>query len=247
MAHPDDVEILVSGTLFHLKAQGWDLGIVTMTSGDCGSRTHTREEISRIRYAEAQAAAGFLGAWYGCAGLMDIEIFNNAENLRRVIELIRSFNPDVVITHSPVDYMVDHEETARLARGATFALTMPLYQTRQIAPAQPTQATPALYYADPIEGIDLTGARLWPGFYVDITNNIERKREMLSLHRSQHEWLRAQHGIDEYLTQMTEWAASYGRECDAAYAEGYRQHLGHGYPKAPVLQETLRQFVKIRK
>ena len=64
MAHPDDTEILVGGTLFHLKELGWELGIVTMTAGDCGSPSLRPDEITRIRYAEAQAAADFLGAWY---------------------------------------------------------------------------------------------------------------------------------------------------------------------------------------
>jgi LmbE family N-acetylglucosaminyl deacetylase len=80
MAHPDDAEILIGGTLFHLKSLGWELGIMTMTGGDCGSATHTSEEISRIRQAEAKAAADYLGAWYGCACLMDIEIFANADD-----------------------------------------------------------------------------------------------------------------------------------------------------------------------
>ena len=47
---------------------------------------------------------------------------------------MRRFDPDVVITHSPVDYMLDHEEASRLARGATFALAMPNYETRQNPP-----------------------------------------------------------------------------------------------------------------
>ncbi|MEK7830474.1 MAG: PIG-L family deacetylase, partial [Acidobacteriota bacterium] len=106
MAHPDDAEILLGGTLFLMKWLGWELGIITMTSGDCGSATHTREEISRIRFAEAKSAADFLGAWYGCVGLMDVEVFTNDENQRRVVELMREYNPDVGITHSPVDYML---------------------------------------------------------------------------------------------------------------------------------------------
>lgn len=250
LAHPDDAEILLGGTLFHLKAKGWELGILTMTSGDCGSATHTREEISRIRYAEAKAAADFLGAWYECAGLMDMEIFANAENQRHVVERMRQFNPDVIITHSPVDYMVDHEETSRLVRGAAFALSMPLYQTNlahQIAPANPTSATPALYYADPVEGIDLAGERWWPQFYVDISETIERKKEMLSCHRSQRDWLRVHHGVDEYLNQMAKWAANYGEECGCAFAEGFRQHLGHGYPNEPVLQQALDSYLKLKK
>jgi LmbE family N-acetylglucosaminyl deacetylase len=159
---------------------------------------------------------------------------------------MRHFNPDVVITHSPVDYMVDHEETSRMARGASFALSMPLYQTRQIAPAEPTTATPALYYADSIEGIDAMGERRWPHFYVNITETIKLKRELLSWHQSQRDWLRAHHGVDEYLNRMTEWAARFGAECGFDFAEGFRQHLGHGYPHQPVLQQALGSNIKLR-
>jgi LmbE family N-acetylglucosaminyl deacetylase len=156
---------------------------------------------------------------------------------------MREFRPDVVITHSPVDYMLDHEETTRLVRGATFALAMPLYETRQIAPQPATGGTPALYYADPVEGLDHFGQRIVPEFHIEITPVIERKRELLSRHRSQREWLRAHHGVDEYLNRMTEWAAAYGRECRVEYAEGLRQHRGHGYPLDPVLQNLLSDAV----
>jgi N-acetylglucosamine malate deacetylase 1 len=246
MAHPDDAEILIGGTLFHLKSLGWELGIMTMTSGDCGSATFSGEEISRIRYAEAKAAADYLGAWYDCAGLMDVEIFANAENLRRVVESLRRFDPDVVITHSPADYMVDHEEASRLARSACFALSMPLYQTRQIAPAPATKSTPALYYADPIEGVDAMGERVLPHFYVNITGTLESKLEMLSLHKSQREWLRAHHGVDEYLEQARRWCARYGQESGCDFAEGLRPHLGHGYPREPLLQDALGSKINSR-
>src|ERR1700693_4657758 len=124
MAHPDDAEIEVGGILFHLKKLGWEVGIVTMTSGDCGSTTHSRDEIARIRYAEGQKAATYLEAWYACAGLRDIEVFATRENVRRLTDVLRQFGPDVVITHSPTDYMLDHEETSRLVRAATFAMAI---------------------------------------------------------------------------------------------------------------------------
>ena len=73
----------VGGTLFHLKELGWELGILTMTSGDCGSTNISRDEIARIRFAEAQAAAELVGATYACVGLIDAEVFANAENLRQ--------------------------------------------------------------------------------------------------------------------------------------------------------------------
>jgi hypothetical protein len=70
---------------------------------------------------------------------------------------------------------------------------------------------------------------------------------MLSHHKSQREWLRAHHGIDEYLEQARRWGASYGRESGCHYAEGLRQHLGHGYPREPLLQNTLKSIIKTRK
>ncbi len=245
MAHPDDTEILAGGTLFLLKLHGCEIGIATMTAGDCGSSTLSRDEISRIRLLEARDAAGFLGAGYSCVGLRDLEVFANTENLRRVVEVMRAFAPDVVITHSPADYMVDHEEASRLVRAATFAVSVPLYETGQVPSAAVTDATPTLYYADPIEGIDVLGNRVYPQFYVDISEQMEPKREMLSRHKSQREWLREHHHLDEYLDRMTDWGAQYGRECGSRHAEGFRQHLGHAYPHEPLIQSILSSFVRL--
>ena len=123
-AHPDDAEILAGGTLFHLKSLGWEVEILTLANGDCGSAVHEKGAITRLRAAEARAAAECLGASYACAGMHDLDVYANAENLRIVVELMRKFDPDVVITHSLVDYMLDHEETAKLVRGATFGLAV---------------------------------------------------------------------------------------------------------------------------
>lgn len=246
MAHPDDAEILVGGTLLHLKAAGWEIGIVTMTGGDCGSTTHPKEEIVRIRVNEAKQAAESLEAWYATAGLFDLEVFLNAENLRKVVELLRIFQPDVLITHSPVDYMIDHEETSRLARSAAFVMAAPLYQTRQVPPAEAAGSTPALYYANPVEGIDLFGERVPSHFYVDVSAQMEKKIELVAKHASQREWLRRHHGIDEYIDQMKEWGAQLGAECGAKYAEGFRQHRGHGYPREPRIQQALENFLHSR-
>lgn len=246
MAHPDDSEILAGGTLFHLKSLDWEIGIATMTAGDCGSATCSREEISRIRLHEASDAAAYLGAGYSCAGLDDAGVFADAENLRLVVEVMRAFDPDVVITHSPVDYMIDHEETSRLVRAAAFAIAIPLYETRSVPAAPPARATPALYYADPVEGTDTMGNRIFPHFYVDIAHQMESKREMLSRHKSQRDWLREHHGVDEYLDRMTGWAEQYGRECGIRYAEGFRQHLGHAYPHEALIQSALSPFIRAR-
>ena len=247
MCHPDDVEMLIGGTLHALKSLGWDLGVATMTAGDRGSANHTREEISRIRLKEAKAAADFLGASYFCTGLKDMEVFAIVENFRKTVEVMRSFDPDVVITHSPIDYMVDHEETSRLVRDAAFTNAMPLFSTLEFPAVSPGRGTPVLYYADPIEGLDPMGNRIFPQFYVDITDQMENKRTMLSCHASQREWLRSHHSVDEYIDQMTAWGARYGGECGFQYAEGFRQHLGHGYPHDPALQTALKARIAFRK
>ncbi|HYK89013.1 MAG TPA: PIG-L family deacetylase [Acidobacteriota bacterium] len=244
MAHPDDSEILVGGTLFLLKHHGWEVGIATMTAGDCGASTGTREEISRVRLREAQDAAAFLGAAFSCAGFRDVEVFSNAQNLRSVVELVRAFDPDVIITHSPADYMVDHEEASRMVRAAAFAIAMPLYETAHIPAARVARATPALYYSDPVEGIDALGDRIRPEFYVNITDQMGLKRDMLSRHKSQRDWLRAHHHVDEYLDRMTGWGEQYGGECGVRYAEGFRQHLGHGYPHEPRIQSALSSLIR---
>jgi LmbE family N-acetylglucosaminyl deacetylase len=245
--HPDDVEMLVAGTLHVVKALGWEVGIATMTAGDLGTPAGTREQIAATRLAESRAAADFLGAWYGCAHLFDMQVFANADNLRKAVEVMRAFSPDIVLTHSPADYMLDHEETSRLVRDAAFAISIPLFSTGEF-PAAPTgHGTPTLYYADPIEGLDLMGNRVFPQFYVDIGDQMENKRQMLSRHASQREWLRSHHGVDEYLNHMTSWAGSYGREAGVEYAEGFRQHLGHGYPHEPILQKALGKRVRVRK
>ena len=53
---------------------------------------------------------------------------------------------------------------------------------------------------------------------------------MLACHESQRNWLRKQHGIDEYLERSERWSAARGREIGAKYGEAFRQHTGHPYP-----------------
>ena len=69
MAHPDDAEMLCSGTLIRLKQEaGCDIAIVSATSGDCGTLEHDPNEIARIRYREGKDGAAVLGAEYHAAG-----------------------------------------------------------------------------------------------------------------------------------------------------------------------------------
>ena len=237
LAHPDDAEFLCVGTLIRLAAAGWETHIATVAAGDCGSPTLSREEIAAVRRGEGIAAAKTIGATYHCLEEPDIQVvFDKATN-RKVIDLLRQIAPTLLFTHPRHDYMLDHEQVHLLARGAAFSYSIPNAST---LPLITGSAIPWLYYCDPIEGRDpYTQAPVAPTTYVDITNQIDRKEEALACHASQREWLRAHHGMDEYIDAMKRHSAERGREADVEYAEAFVQHRGHPYPQNDLLSEFL--------
>jgi LmbE family N-acetylglucosaminyl deacetylase len=238
-AHPDDIEIQCSGTLALLKDVGCEINIITMTPGDKGSAELGAVEISAVRRSEAQAAADLMGASYECLEFRDLAIcFDNASR-QRVAEALRRTQPDIVITAPPVDYMPDHEVTCQLVRDACFNAAVPNYVTDQINPAGLLKKIPHLYYVDSIEGVDWFGNLIDPQFIVDISTTFELKQNMLACHSSQRDWLREQHGMDEYLDSNERWSKKRGSEIGATYGEGFRQHKGHPYPSDNVILQLL--------
>ncbi len=238
-AHPDDVEIQCAGTLLRMKQLGCPITIATMTPGDLGSAELPPDEIAAVRRAEAKRAADLIGADYVCLEFRDLSIVHDDDSRRRVTEAVRKARPHIVMTAPPVDYMADHEITSRLVRDACFNASVPHYATRQWDPAAPTSAIPHLYYVDAIEGVDYYGNPQTPGLIVDISTTIETKLAMLACHASQRDWLRRQHGLDEYLDGTRRWSAARGQQLGVAYGEGFCQHRGHSYPHDDLLAELL--------
>ncbi len=239
LAHPDDAEFLCAGTLARLaREHGWQVHIATMTPGDCGSAELPAAEIARMRRAEAARAAGVLGGRYHCLEESDLLVFYNERTLDRVTRLLRLVRPRVVLTHSPADYMLDHEMTSMVVRAAAFAAPIPNFLAdRGLGPV--LEHIPHLYYCDPIEGRDALGRDVPPAFCTDVSAALDTKAQMLACHASQREWLLKHHGIDHYVNAMRDWGARRGRACGVPYAEGFRQHLGHSYPQDNLLGELL--------
>ena len=238
-AHPDDVEIQCAGTLCRLADRGCEVTIATMTAGDLGTAEMSRGEIAQVREHEARESATLLGADYFCLHFGDLSITHDDASRRRVTEAVRRARPDVVLTAPPVDYMSDHEITSRLVRDACFAASVPLYDTEAEQPHGPTERVPHLYYVDPVEGTDWYGRPVAPDFVVDVSETMDRKLAMLACHASQRNWLRRQHGIDEYLESTKRWAAERGAMIGTAFGEGFRQHRGHPHPSGNRLLELL--------
>lgn len=243
-AHPDDAEILAGGALAVLAADH-PVTIVSMTPGDCGSAGHGPEEIARIRRAEAARSAETIGAKYVCAEFRDMAIFNDDPSRRRVTELLRRIRPELVLTAPATDYHADHEATGVLVRDACFAASAPNYATGADQPAPALPAIPHLYLVDPIQGTDRDGHVLQPDFFIDIEPVLPVKRRMLACHASQRDWLRKQHGIDDYLQQMETWSRERGRLAGFAAAEGFRRYRGHPYPQSPLLEQLLADHARI--
>jgi N-acetylglucosamine malate deacetylase 1 len=239
LAHPDDAEFLCAGTLIRLKQEhGFDVHIASMTPGDCGSVEYDAQEISRLRRAEGAKAAAIIGATYHCLEERDLLVDYGERTLEKATRLLRLVQPTIVLTHSPADYMLDHEMTSAIVRAAAFAAPIPNFLAeRRIGPV--LAHIPHLYYCDPIEGKDALGRDVPAGFHVDIGKVIVTKAQMLAAHASQRDWLMKHHGMDHYLQAMRDWSARRGKESGALFAEGFRQHLGHSYPQDNVLGELL--------
>lgn len=239
MAHPDDIEFVCAGTLILLANAGCPVTMINLARGDCGSAELAPDEIAAVRLEEARGAAQIIGARHQCLGFDDLTIYRNETTVRQIVEVIRDVRPGIVFTHPPADYMSDHEETCRLVRDACFYAPMPNYQTGAAVPCAPADQVPYLYFGDPLQGHDYFGQKVPAGFHVDISSVFERKVAMLCAHVSQRDWLRRQHGVDEYVDLLKSWNRERGEEAGTEYAEAYRQYRGHGFPGENILQSLL--------
>lgn len=234
LAHPDDAEILCEGTLIRLADSGWEIHIATATPGDCGTMTESRWDIGSRRTNEGVAAAKSIGGTYHCIDEHDGLVVYDKPTIQKTVDLFRRVTPSLVFTHAPRDYMLDHEQVSMLARGASFMFGTP--NASQV-PRHPESCVPHLYYCDPVGGTDPLGNPVTPTTVIDISGQIEKKSVALALHASQREWLRAHHGMDEYIDSMKRHGEMRGKMCGTRHAEGFVQHRGHPYPQDDLLNE----------
>jgi len=245
-AHPDDAEFLCAGTLILLADRGAAVHIATMTPGDCGSTLLPASKISRLRVKEGERAARLIGAQYTCLMEKDLLVFYDRPTLCKVMELVRRLDPSLVFTHSLSDYMLDHETTSRLCQTACFGAMAPNFRTGVRPPAKPLRAIPHLYYAQPIGSTDILGKEIIPNLCVNIGEALGRKERMLACHESQQAWLKSQQGVSGPSDTLRKMAAWTGALVDLPWAEGFRQHLGQGFPQNDLLSTMLGESVRRR-
>lgn len=212
--HPDDTEAYCGGTLAKYAAMGHAVGIVTMTRGDVGSPTLSRDEIAAVREQEARNAAALIGAELFWLGYDDEFLYDTPEVRRRVIDVLREFRPDVVLCpDKDRDYHPDHVRTGQI-----------VWDTHVMGPIKniptahaPTEFVHEIWYYDTAAGIDFM-----PEFYVDISDFWETKKQMIECHVSQDEWCRHMYGIPvSYFGETQSRFRGYQAGC--RFAEGFRR------------------------
>lgn len=219
--HPDDVEIACAGTLAKCVKRGDKVIVCHVSTGNLGHVIIPPDELTLIRAEEARKAGSLAGIEVISAGFDDLMIYDgNKEARDKIVDVIRYAQPDFIITHTPNDYMPDHTAVSKLVFDASFTATLPNYTDyphRYSDPnGEPAKLVP-IFYMDSLAGVGFN-----PTEYVDISEEIDLKIEMLECHASQLVWMREHDGID--FADMVKTCSRYrGYQCGADYAEGFTQ------------------------
>ena len=138
-------------------------------------------------------------------------LFNDRPTRERFIDVIRGARPDVVLAHSPNDYHPDHRNAGQVAIDARIPAAVRLVETTLPA----TERIP--HSSSWTASVASTSC---PRPYVDVTETIELKEQMLLCHESQDSWLRAIFDDMDYVKFMRELTGRRGDECGQAVGRG---------------------------
>jgi LmbE family N-acetylglucosaminyl deacetylase len=182
-AHPDDADYAAGGLAALYRAAGHVVRMISLTNGDAGHHKEHGWGLAERRRREAAAAGAVIGATYNLFNNHDGELQPTLENRRQVIRLIRTFRPDLVLTHRPNDYHPDHRYTSQLVQDAAYLVTVPA-----IAPGAPhLRRDPVIaYLPDDFQ----KPYPFRPDVVLDVGSVLDRIVAMLDCHVSQfYEWL----------------------------------------------------------
>jgi len=213
VAHPDDAEFTVAGTVAAWTQAGCRVTYVVCTDGNTGSHEPdmTRERLAEIRRTEQRAACAALGVGEVVfLGYDDGQLQPTLDLRRDLVRVIRHYRPEVLISWDPTTLLIsdeyinhpDHRAAAQAALDAVApASAMPLLWPETGAPHRVRQ-------------VYIFGNEK-PNVWVDVTGTLERKIAALKQHASQM-------GDWDPTDMIKEWGAEAGQEKGLAYAESYR-------------------------
>jgi N-acetylglucosamine malate deacetylase 1 len=213
-AHRDDAELTCGGTLAKAVQAGHRVGILDLTQGESGTRGD-----AATRAAEAGRAAQALGVHVRLnAGLPDAHLQNDEPSRLRLVELIRTMRPRVVILPFPVGRHPDHRIASELGRDACYLSGLAKWGAAGEA-HRPFKVLYALAYReDPVK----------PSFVVDITDTFATKMAAIRCYASQFDGVKAAgeiHPTGQDLYELIRvQSAHYGSLIRTAYGEPFFTH-----------------------
>jgi LmbE family N-acetylglucosaminyl deacetylase len=223
MAHPDDAEFGVGGTVARWAKEGRHVTYVILTDGNRGSSdpAMTAERLAQIRHAEQRAAALKLGVKdVFFLGYDDGSLQATMDLRRQITRWIRRVKPDVVVAPDPTrrwtgQRYINHPDH-RAAGEATLDAIIPGSDTRLVFPElleeglEPHQ----------VKEIYLSGSNE-ADVFVDITDSMDTKVAALREHKSQiGDW-------EELDKTIRERAAEMGKSQQLQFAEGFKYFRLH--------------------
>lgn len=177
-AHPDDAELCAGGTIKKFTKKGYKVKIIVMTNGNVGNNEKNLSETTNIRRIEMEKAAKFLNCEIKCLNINDGEVLPKLEYRELIINEIREFKPDIIMTHRCNDYHPDHRYTSILVQDSLVLICSGNYFPK----FKPLDYTPiTLFFWDRF-------TKPYPfkaDIICDITNEFNDKVYALSFHQSQ--------------------------------------------------------------
>ena len=214
-AHPDDVELSCGATLAKEISLGKKVGIIDLTQGELGTRG-----TAKIRLEEARNAAEILGVEIReNLKLADGFFENNKESQLLVIEVLRAYQPDIVICNAIDDRHIDHPKGSKLVSDACFLSGLRQIETQRNGVVQEVWRPKQIYHYIQWKDIE-------PDFVVDVTGFMDTKIKSVFAYGSQFYNPDSQEPITPIATKNFKESIHYraqnlGRLIGVEYAEGY--------------------------
>ena len=220
-AHPDDVELGCGGTVIKEVKAGKKVGIIDLTRGELGTRG-----TAETRTAETKLATEIMGV--AVRENMDFKdgFFKDDEQHKlALIEKIRKYQPEIVITNAVSDRHPDHGRGSQITVDACF-----LAGLEKINTGQKVWRPKAIYHY-------IQFNHLTPDVVIDISKEIGEKLKAVKAYGTQFfnpESNESKTIISSqgFLDSVSYRAKDLGRQANCEYAEGF---LAHQMPKVDSL------------
>jgi bacillithiol biosynthesis deacetylase BshB1 len=173
-AHPDDVELGCSGTIAKEISLGKKVGIIDLTRGELGTRGSVA-----IRNAESEKASKILGVSIReNLDMRDGFFLNDEAHQMKVIQMIRKYQPEIVLCNAIEDRHIDHGKGSKLVSDACFLSGLLKIESQLNGVVQEHWRPKVVYHY-------IQWNTTIPHFVVDISNFIDVKMASILAYDSQ--------------------------------------------------------------